>query len=115
MASGRVMGIDYGSVRIGVSLSDETASIAFGKEAILNGKDCLKRIAGLVKENSVRRIVLGYPLNLKGAKTPQTHEVEPLEKKLRDFLGIDIGKDVVEIVRWDERFTSKMAQSSMIE
>ncbi len=34
---------------------------------------------------------------------------------MRDFLNSNIGKDVIEIIRWDERFTSKMAQSSMIE
>ena len=109
------MGIDYGSVRIGISLSDESSSIAFGKEAIANDKDSLKKITELIKSNSVQKVVLGYPLNLKGAKTAQTLEVEDFEKKLRDFLNGNIGKDVIEIIRWDERFTSKMALSSMIE
>ncbi len=57
-ASGRVMGIDYGSVRIGISLSDETGSIAFGREAVLNNKDCLKKITGLITDNGVRRVIL---------------------------------------------------------
>jgi putative Holliday junction resolvase len=109
------MGVDYGSVRIGISLSDETGSIAFGKEAVSNNKDCLKKIAGLIKDNGIQRVVLGYPLNLKGSKTAQTLEVEDFEKKMLDFMNANIGKDVVEIIRWDERFTSKMAQSSMIE
>ncbi len=107
------MGIDYGSVRIGVSLSDELNIIAFGKEMILNNKDRFQRIGRIVRENSVSRIVLGYPLNLKGERTPQTIEVEEFELKLRDYLDTsDLSS--VEIIRFDERFTSKLAADSLI-
>jgi len=108
------MGIDYGSVRIGISLSDELRIIAFGKEMILNNKDCLERILTIIKEGYVSRIVLGYPLNLKGAKTPQTLEVENFETKLRDYLDSKLENNSIEIIRYDERFTSKMAQDSLI-
>lgn len=109
------MGIDYGSVRIGISLSDETLTIAFGKVAITNDRDTLKKIADLVKDNNVRSVVLGYPLSLKGAKTAQTLAVEDFEKRLGDYFGSTFGKDIIGIIRIDERFTSKMAQSSMFE
>ncbi len=108
------MGIDYGSVRIGISLSDELRIIAFGKEMILNNKDCLERILAIIKEGYVSRIVLGYPLNLKGAKTPQTIEVEKFETKLRNYLDSKLENNSIEIIRYDERFTSKMAQDSLI-
>ena len=108
------MGIDYGSVRIGISLSDELKIIAFGKEMILNNKDCLKRITEIVKEESVSRIVIGYPLNLKGEKTPQTLEAEIFEVTLRNYLDTKLENNSIEIIRYDERFTSKMAQNSLI-
>lgn len=109
------MGIDYGSVRIGISLCDESCTIAFGKEAVSNDRNCIKKIADFVKANGVQKVVLGYPLSLKGSKTAQTLEVEDFEKRLDDYLNSNIGKDLVKIIRWDERFTSKMAQSSMLE
>lgn len=108
------MGIDYGSVRLGISLSDELRIIAFGKEMILNNKECLTKIAEIVKKESVSKIVLGYPLNLKGDKTTQTLEVENFETRLREYLDSKLGQNSIEIIRCDERFTSKMAQDSLI-
>jgi len=108
------MGIDYGSVRLGISLSDELRIIAFGKEMILNNKECLPRITEIVRQESVSRIVLGYPLNLKGDKTTQTLEVENFETRLREYLDSKLGQNSIEIIRCDERFTSKMAQDSLI-
>jgi putative Holliday junction resolvase len=109
------MGIDYGSVRIGISLSDELNLMAFGKEMISNNKAALSRIFDIIKKENVSRVVLGYPLNLKGEKTAQTLEVEGFEVKLCNYLDSKLGENKIEIIRWDERFTSKMAQSSMIE
>lgn len=108
------MGIDFGSVRLGISLSDELKMIAFGKEMILNNKDCLPRLIDIIKKESVIKIVLGYPLNLKGEKTLQTLEVEKFEVLLRDYLDTKLDNNTIVIIRCDERFTSKMAQESMI-
>jgi putative Holliday junction resolvase len=112
---GRIMGIDYGSVRIGVAMSDETNTIAFGKEALINDNVCLKKIADLVRKNDIVRIVLGYPLNLKGIKSEQTLDVERFEVKLKDYLDKNLPGKTVEIILWDERFTSKMAQESLLQ
>jgi putative Holliday junction resolvase len=112
---GRIMGIDYGSVRIGVAMSDETNTIAFGKEALLNDNVCFKKIADLVRKNDIVRIVLGYPLNLKGIKSEQTLDVERFEVKLKDYLDKNLPGKTVEIILWDERFTSKMAQESLLQ
>jgi putative Holliday junction resolvase len=114
LPKGKIMGIDFGSVRIGISLSDELRIIAFGKEMVLNNKNCLPRLIDIIKDESVNRIVLGYPLNLKGEKTPQTLEVENFEAALRNYLDSKLENNSIEIIRCDERFTSKMAQASLI-
>lgn len=109
----RIMAIDYGLVRIGVALSDETQTIAFGREAIRNDNKPIDKILSLAASEYVSVIVLGYPLNLKGEKTQQTLEVEKFRKELGDSVekaGIDIT-----IEYWDERFTSKMAADSMLQ
>lgn len=110
---GRILALDYGVKRIGVALSDETNTIAFGKEVISNDSKLFEKIDRIVLESGVGRIVIGYPLNLKGLKTAQTIEVEKFELQLNDFFS-KLEKEV-DIVRYDERFTSKMAQDSMIQ
>lgn len=105
----KFLGLDYGAVRIGIALSDDTKTIAFGREFITNDNLTLTRIGSIIESENISRIILGYPINLKSKKTKQTIEVETFEEKLRKmFNGI-------EIVRWDERFTSKIAQDSMLE
>jgi putative Holliday junction resolvase len=115
MVNARVMGIDYGSVRIGIAVSDETNTIAFGKDVIANDKDCLRKISSFVKEYSVGKIVLGYPLSLSGNRSAQTLKVEEFEAALNNYLITSIGEHSVSVIRWDERFTSKMALNSMFE
>ena len=115
MTSKKAMGIDFGSVRIGISISDETNTIAFGKDALANDAGCIPKITGIVKQNSIGKIILGYPLNLKGNKSPQTLKVEEFETKLRNYLDNSLGVSSVQIIRWDERFTSKMAQASLLQ
>ncbi len=108
----RIIGIDHGSVRIGIAVSDESGSIAFGKETIPNDSKSLSKILSLIKENEASKVIVGYPLNLKGDKTKQTFEVDKFLAELRNLLlkeSID-----TEIIEWDERFTSKMAVDSMI-
>lgn len=113
-SKGKIMGIDFGSVRIGISMSDELRLIAFGREVIPNDRNTLSRILEIINKDSVEAIVLGYPLNLKGEKTSQTLEVERFESKLRDYLDSGIVNKSIAIIRCDERFTSKMAKESMI-
>jgi len=107
----KVLGLDFGKVRIGIALSDETRTFAFGKEYIQNNNSTLKYIKSIVDDENVTEIILGYPLTLKGGKSAQTLEVESFEEKLKGA----IQNKSVKITRWDERFTSKIAEESLIE
>lgn len=94
-------------------MSDETNTIATGKEAVVNDKNCLNRIAYFINTFRINVVVLGYPLSLNGSKTNQTGEVEKFEEMLRQKISSSV-KHHVDIRRWDERFTSRMASDSMI-
>lgn len=112
----KIIGIDHGSVRIGIAVSDDSSTVAFGREAI-QGKDAAKAVSYIKKlasEENASTIVIGYPLNLKAEKTKQTGEVELFEEKLREEFLKEPPYDI-QIVRWDERFTSKMALDSQLE
>jgi putative Holliday junction resolvase len=109
---GKTLGLDYGSVRVGVALSDETGTIAFGRKIIENKPALFNQLLELIQKEDIIEIVIGYPLNLKGQKTPQTLEVEKFECDLKEFLlKLDLN---LKIVRWDERLTSKMAEASLL-
>ena len=110
-AFGKILGLDFGKVRIGIALSDESRTFAFGREFIQNDNKSLSKLKSIIETENVTMIVLGYPVNLKGEKTKQTIEVERFEEKLKSITE-PLKTDVV---RWDERFTSKMATDSLIE
>jgi putative Holliday junction resolvase len=101
------MGLDYGTVRIGVSVSDPLKIIAQGFTTLQNGQDVVDRILSIVQEQAVERIIVGNPLNLRGEISTKAEEVQEFVKRLK-------AKTAVEIVMLDERFTSVMAQRSIM-
>jgi putative holliday junction resolvase len=110
----KVLAIDYGLIRIGIALSDDTQTIAFGREAVKNDVKSVETIKRMAMDEKASVIVLGYPLNLKGEKTQQTREVETFEQKLKTAFS-NAQVTGISFIRYDERFTSKMASDSMIE
>ncbi len=110
----KILGIDHGSVRIGIAVSDDSHTIAFGREVIPNNKGTFEAIKKIITNDNIALIIIGYPLNLRGEKSPQTLEVEKFEEELKKTLNTTLF-DTINIVRWDERFTSKMALDSMLE
>lgn len=110
----KFLGIDHGSVRLGIAVSDPSASVAFGREVVKNDKSVLAKLKKFITEEEIEKIVIGYPLNLKGDKTQQTIEVEKFSEDLKAALS-EPPFSSIEIVLWDERFTSKLAADSMLE
>lgn len=103
----RVLGIDYGSKRIGVSVSDPLQIIAQALETIPNNSRTFEAIAEIVQREQVGCVVVGMPLNLKGEKAQKAQEVMEFMKQLQK--NIDI-----EILTWDERFTSSLAHDTLL-
>ncbi len=104
---GRYLGIDYGSVRIGLSVSDPLKIIAQGFKTIQNTERSIDEIVAVIAEQDIERIILGNPLNLKGEMSTKAEEVREFAKKLQERTG-------KEIIMLDERFTSVMAQRSIL-
>ena len=73
----RALGIDYGSTRIGVAVSDPLNIIAKGIEVVPNTPRCVERIREIAEEYEVGVIVVGMPFNLKGEAGKKAEEVEP--------------------------------------
>ena len=104
----RFLGIDYGSKRIGVAVSDPTNVIARGVGVVLNSRTAIAEIKKYASEFDVAAIVVGMPLTLKGTKGQKSVEVEEFIEKLKKEVA-------VEIATWDERFTSAQAHQTLLD
>lgn len=106
----RYLGIDYGTRRIGVAVSDETGMIAFPLCVLENKGERMiaKEICRIVKEKLVSAIVVGMPLNLNGSKGLAAADVEGFVKIIKEYVNLP-----VEL--WDERLSTKLAERAMID
>ena len=66
MKTSRFLGIDYGTKRIGVAVSDESGTLAFPKEIIENDALTFKRLGEIITENNVSEIVVGESVDFSG-------------------------------------------------
>lgn len=109
----RIMGLDFGSVTVGVALSDEMHLTAQPVEVIKRKdenklRQTLARIEELVKEYEVGLIVLGYPKNMNNTIGERARKTEEFKEKLERRTGL-------EVVLWDERLTTVSAMQVLME
>ncbi|MDI6767471.1 MAG: Holliday junction resolvase RuvX, partial [Bacteroidota bacterium] len=106
--SNRILGIDFGSVRIGIAISDPIGIIAQGITVIQNSPNAFDEIKEVIEQYHPVKIVIGMPLNLKGEKGKKAEEVEIFVKELENRFHL-------EVILADERFTSKIAHRLLQE
>jgi len=105
----RVLGIDYGDVRVGVAVSDELGFMAHPLETIdVRHTPAVARIRDLAAERGVETIVVGMPRNMNGTHGPASEKAAKFAEELRAALPC-------KIVTWDERLTTVSAQRSLQE
>lgn len=97
----RYLGIDYGRKRIGIAISDEDGQIAFPKETV--SEQAIVRIKKIIKEEGIRKVVIGLPKMPDGRETEETHEVRAFADKLRKSVKIPV-------VFEDELFTTRIVR-----
>jgi putative Holliday junction resolvase len=102
----RVLALDYGSARCGCALSDPTGTIVTPIEVVERPatRRGLTRLAQLVRERDVKRVVVGLPLSLGGGDSEQTRETRAFAERLSRRLGEEISVEM-----HDERFTTRLA------
>lgn len=86
----RLMGIDYGTKRVGIALSDEGGKMAFPHIVLDNDSELLKKLESLIDERSVAEIVIGHSVNKNGEPNPVHSEVEELIGDLTLRVGLPI-------------------------
>ncbi|MBI5511779.1 MAG: Holliday junction resolvase RuvX [Deltaproteobacteria bacterium] len=104
----RLLGLDVGTVRIGVALSDPLGIAAHPYEVIdRRSVDPVKRIVAIIDAQDVERLIVGRPLRLSGEAGPAVAAVEAFVAELAKAVTLPIEL-------WDERLSTAQAQREMI-
>lgn len=109
MNTHRVMGIDYGDVRIGIAVSDLMGWTAQGLETIhRKGEEHdLDRIGELIEQYDVNKIVLGFPKNMNNTIGPRGELSQQFAAILQEKFGLPV-------LLWDERLSTMAAERMLV-
>jgi len=106
----RIMGIDWGEKRIGIALSDPLYIFAqsFSVIEFKSKRELLEKIRDIIQEKEVSKIVVGLPRRTDGKEGWAEKQVEKFVDWLRKSFSL-------EVITWDERYTSKLAKQITID
>jgi putative Holliday junction resolvase len=105
----RIMGIDYGTKRIGISISDPSCTMAHPLDTVAVKADGshIGHIRALAGEYEITLVVVGLPYNMDGSIGPSGEKVIEWSKELESVLALPV-------VLWDERLTTSEAHDFLI-
>jgi putative Holliday junction resolvase len=108
--TGRILGLDVGSRRIGIAVSDALGITAQGLDTLQrrNKRHDLGALELLIREYGVRQIVVGLPLRMSGAEGTQSAKMQVFAEELRKRFRLPVHL-------WDERLTSAEANRLLRE
>ncbi len=97
----RLIGLDLGSKRIGVSICDETQSIATPFKTLnkINTHKIVQDIKVIIQENDIGGIVIGNPINMDGSLGPSAQSVSDIAKNISKSINVPV-------CLWDERLST---------
>ena len=103
---GRLLGLDYGTKRVGVAISDSSRTIAT-PYAVLPAERAVDLVAEILASEDIDALVVGLPVNLSGDEGASATAARRFADALRTGTGLE-----VHLV--DERFTTKVAEDALI-
>ena len=97
----RIIGLDLGTKRIGVSICDENQSIATPFKTLIkkDTKQFINEIKEIIDENDVKAIIIGNPINMDGSKGKSAQSVKDIAKNISKLINLPI-------CLWDERLST---------
>ncbi|MCW8804403.1 MAG: Holliday junction resolvase RuvX [Ignavibacteriaceae bacterium] len=104
----RIMGIDFGEKRIGVALSDPLFTFAYAFTTLLNDPSFLTKLSKIIEEKKITKIILGLPSDRFRSSKELSQKVFKLKTEIET-------KNKIEIVLWDEEYSSAIAKEKVIE
>ena len=97
----RLIGLDLGSKRIGISICDEKQSIATPFKTInrINTSELVNELKEIIKENNIKGIVIGNPINMDGTSGSSAQSVKDISTNISQFIDLPV-------FLWDERLST---------
>ena len=97
----RLIGLDLGSKRIGVSICDEKQLIATPFKTInrTTAKELINELKVIIEENNIKGIIIGNPLNMDGSLSRSTQSVKDISDNIEKSIDLPI-------CLWDERLST---------
>ena len=97
----RLIGLDLGSKRIGVSICDEKQLIATPFRTIKRStaKEVINELRTIIEENDIKGIIIGNPLNMDGTSGSSTQSVKDTSKNIEKNINLPV-------CLWDERLST---------
>jgi len=102
------MGIDYGEKRIGIALSDPLLTFAYAFTTLLNDSSFLTKLSKIIEEKKIAKIILGLPSDRFRSSKELSQKVLKLKSEIET-------KNKIEIILWDEEYSSAIAKEKVIE
>ena len=84
------MGIDYGTKRVGVAISDDSGSMAFPRETIVNDRALLPRLIDLIRAENISFVVVGDSKDSSGKDNPVMREARNFANALEHALSVTV-------------------------
>lgn len=101
------MGVDVGTVRVGIAVSDPSGTVATPHTTLDAGDDLAVRLAGLARDLSCETVVVGLPKGMSGRDTAST-------RNARD-VAAELSKQGIDVQLWDERLSSVEAERVLLD
>lgn len=86
----KYLGIDFGSKRVGIAISDENNQMAFPYSVVLNNKKLLEKIEEIIKKEKINKIVMGESKNFENQPNKIMKEIEKFKKELEEKIKLEI-------------------------
>ncbi|MEI6581044.1 MAG: Holliday junction resolvase RuvX [bacterium] len=88
----RILGVDYGTKRIGLAISDENRTLAFPKQIVLNDANTFRIIGEILKKDNISEIVVGESVDFSGKLNVLSGRIETFILDLKEKFKLPIHK-----------------------
>jgi len=88
----KFLGIDYGTKRIGLAISDENGTLAFPKEIVLNDANTMDRLSEIIEKENVGELVIGESVDFSGALNALSARIEVFILELKEKFNLPVHK-----------------------
>lgn len=102
------MAIDYGERRIGIALSDPLFIFAYPFTTLQNDTAFINNLSKIILEKNISKIILGLPSSRFKSSAELSHKVQKLKTEIET-------KFKIEVILWDEEFSSAIAKEKVLE